>query len=191
METHLVSLENNPKKKKNKSKEGTQWLSEAAPIIHLSSVRRRKATDRQAPSASVFDCSPQEICSMQEDHGCCVALNDVTYHMVLFPLCLDIPVPWGVSMLLPRSCALYSLYIRKRASFPFHLDLSLRYITKTLTVFLMDSIWAAFKPQESQFNSFHQLSQASNEPWVSCRQLPPWRGSKWGTVTQTHPQGLT
>lgn len=72
---------------------------------------------------------------MQEDHGCWFALNDVTYVCYytydvinlryFFPLCLDIPVPWEVSMLLPHSCTLYSLYVRETASSPFHLDLPL------------------------------------------------------------------
>lgn len=166
-----------------------QWLSEAAPIIHPSSVRRRTATDTQALSVSVFDYSPQEICNMQDDHGCWCALN-ITYHSAV-PSMPGCSCPWEVSMLLPHSCTLHSLHIRKRASTPFHLDLLLNYTTKTLTAFLMDSIWAVFKPQESQLNYFHQLPQASNELWVSCRQVSPWRGSKWGTVTQTHPQGLT
>lgn len=92
---------------------------------------------------------------MQEDHGCWFALNDVAYHRVLFPLCLDAPVLWDwISMQLPHSCTLYSLYIRKRASCPFHLDLLPNYTTKTLNVFLMDSIWAAFKPQEKPIKLF-------------------------------------
>lgn len=122
---------------------------------------RRTATDIQALSVALL---PSGNLQHTRRSGCWFALNDVTYHMVLFPLCLDIPVPWEASILLPHSCTLYSLYIRERPSSPFHLDLLLNYTTKTLTVFLMDSIWAAFKPQESQLNYFHQLTQASDGP---------------------------
>lgn len=97
------------------SQKKKKWLSEAALRIHPSSVRRT-ATDIQALSVWLF---PSGSLQHARRPGCWFALNDVTYHMVLFPLCLDIPVPWEAPMLLPHSCTLYSLYITERASSPF------------------------------------------------------------------------
>lgn len=86
METHLVFRENKLKEKKKSRRWGAviKWSCTYNPSQLSEEKDSYWYTGTQR--LSVFDYSPQEICNMQDDRGCWFALNDVTYHVVLFSL---------------------------------------------------------------------------------------------------------